>query len=177
MRSIVAFVLRALFLGVLMIRRSLAVALLSAAVALTPTAAFGATYPAPESALTCNKTSVVVNSTFTCTIQGPEGENATLTATTPGANPSVAGTVSLTKVIPATNAAVFTVTAPASATTIAFAGSVATAPTNGASVAVTSVTLGATGANMDVALGAAALLVLGGGALAFGARRRKRASA
>jgi hypothetical protein len=160
-----------------MIRRLLAVVALAAAVALTPMAAFGATYPAPESALTCNKTAVVVNSTFTCTIQGPAGESATLTATTAGANPSIAGTVSLTKVIPGTNAAVFTVTAPASATTIAFAGSVATAPTNGASVAVTSVTLGATGANIGVALGAGSLLVLGGAALIIGSRRRSKTTA
>lgn len=163
-----------------MIRRYLAVAVLAGAVALAPMTAFAASYPAPGSALTCSQTTVTESTVFTCTIQGPTGDNATLTATTSGANASIAGAVSLTKIIGVSNSAVFSVTAPASALTIGFTGTVGAAATNPAAVIVTarSGSLASTGAaNMDIAIGAAALLILGGAALVIGARRRNKANA
>jgi LPXTG-motif cell wall-anchored protein len=165
--------------GIIMIRRYLAVAVIGGALALAPVAAFAA-YPAPSAALNCLSTTVTVNTVFTCTIGGPNGANAVLTATTSGANPSIAGVVSLTKVIGAPEVATFTVTAPASALTIAFTGTVGGVPTNGASVVVTtgSGTLASTGAaNINVAIGAGALLVLGGAALILGTHRKKKADA
>ena len=188
MRPIVAFVLRAVFLGVFMIRRSLAVAVLAGATVLAPMTAVAAPYPAPESALTCSETTVTTGTVFTCSIQGPAGESATLTATTTGTNASIAGVVSTTKTIPDTNSAVFSITAPDSAATISFAGTVGAAPTNSATVIVAPQAAGpgttgtantdvvSGGANMYIAFGAAALLAMGGVALAIGARRRKRAS-
>lgn len=159
-------------------RRFVAAAVMAGALALTPMVAFAA-YPAPSAALTCSQSTVPVSTVLTCTIAGPSGATATLTTSTTGENATIAGVASATKTIGISEIASFTVTAPSTALTIVITGFVGGVPTNGAIVGVTSGSgsLAGTGTNLDIAIGAGALLVLGGTALILGTRRWKKTSA
>lgn len=160
-----------------MIMKSLAAAVLAGAVALVSTAAQAA-YPAPDGELTCTTATVYVTTTFTCTIASPAGTSATLVATTGGDDPGIAGVTAVTKAIASSDTAVFTISAPSTATQIAFTGEVNGVATNAAAVTVTTepVAPPASGGNFNLAIGAGVLLAAGATVLVV-ARRRSQAEA
>ncbi len=169
-----------------MIKKTItAVALAGAMTMAAAGAASAASYPAPDSALSCSAATVPTGTVFTCTVGGPDDAAAELCATTSGANAAIAGTVCFTKTV-VSNVAAFTVTAPSTAGTVGFSATVTPVEsvsydTNTTSVAVTAAATGglaSTGAdNTGLALGAGALLVAGAGAVVVAARRRASVNA
>ncbi|MFW2512338.1 LPXTG cell wall anchor domain-containing protein [Demequina sp. SO4-13] len=168
------------------VRALLAGAATAAVLALGTATGANATYPAPEDSLQLETSVVEAGASFNVTISGPNGSDATLSITTDGADASIAGTVSLTKLIE-NNAANFTVTLPEGVSgevtiTAALDGEVVDSSTVtitdgdsavGGGTTADGDSLAATGAdNMGLAVAAGGLLVAGAAALAIGARRK-----
>lgn len=166
--------------GTIVLKKTFAsIALAGAITLMTAGAGFAvAAYPAPDAALACSATTVAVNTTYTCTVGGPNGATAVLTATTTGADAAIAGAVSATKTIGASNVATFTVTAPAAAGTVTMSATVDRVATNTVPVAVTAASgLALTGSDdTGLAIAAGGLLFVGAGAVVFAAARRRRSS-
>ncbi len=164
-----------------MLKKTITAVALAGALTVVAAGAAGAApaYPAPDAALSCSVATTPVDSTYTCTVGGPDGATAVLSATTSGDNAAIAGTVSSTKTI-ASNVATYTVTAPSAAGQVGMSATVGGVPTNTTNVAVTAAAgaLATTGAdNAGLALGAGALLVAGAGAVVVAARRRSSVNA
>ncbi len=160
--------------------RTLAVTALAGAAILAPTAAFAEDYTSGEDAIGCDVSIIEVGQPFDCDVEGPEGSDAALQATTSGADASIAGTVtSATKTISG-GAASFTVTAPSTAGTLGLTAIVDGEAVDTASIEVvaagtagSSDELSGTGfENVGLAAGAAGLLVAGAATVFIGARRR-----
>ncbi|WP_062311238.1 hypothetical protein [Demequina rhizosphaerae] len=168
-----------------MIARTIATVALAGAAVLAPSAAFAAdTYPDAADSLTCSTTQTPVNSTFTCTIEGPNDSMAQLQTTFSGGDAEIAGTVTSAEKTITANEASFTVTAPAVTGTIGITGiidgtAVDTAAVDvvAADVASDSGELSGTGfENAGLAAGAGVLLVAGAVTVFVAARRRAAAN-
>lgn len=159
-----------------MVRRLVAAIAVASVVLLAPTAAYAA-YPAPGDALNCSATTVQTGATFTCTIGGPVGAIAVLQVTTSGADATIAGTTSSTKLIDATNVASYSITAPGTAGIIGVSALIDGTSVDTAVIQVVArgASLAATGSPIGTLAVTAALLLVGGaGFFAAGAARRRR---
>ncbi len=162
-----------------MLKRILASAALAALITLGGASAASAAYPAPADSLSCDSTTVAPNETFNCSIEGPNGADATLVVTTTIEDATIAGTTSLTKII-ASNVAVFTVTMPANPGQVTLSALIDGVPVDTAVVTVAAVSgaagsdgLATTGSdNLGMGLVAVTMLIAGAGALAIAARRK-----
>lgn len=164
-----------------MIRRSF-IAFAAALAILLPSAAIAQAYPPPPADLLVSDPTPAVGEPFFVEIEGPVGATATLQITYPDfmtdSDVEIAGVKSLSKTIPASGVATFTVT-------LHEAGTVTlTAFINGEVVdtqTVTAVTVGVGGqvlsdtgvAALPLLAGAGGLVLAGGAAVAV-ARRRQR---
>lgn len=158
-----------------MLGKTLASAALACALIVAPAAgAFaGPAYPAPENSLVCSVATVVIGGTFTCTVGGKEGSDATLGVTTSGPDAAIRGTVSLTKTIGATNAATFTVTAPSTAGTIAIAAALNGVAVDSTTVVASASGLATTGTDSSgLGIAAGGLVLMGAGTIMIVRRRR-----
>ncbi|WP_062299256.1 hypothetical protein [Demequina maris] len=155
---------------------------LAGAAVLAPSAAFATDYTSDESTLTCDATTVEVNETFECTIEGPDGSDAALQATTSGEDAAIAGTVtSATKTI-TDSVTDYSVTAPGTAGTIGLTAIVDGEAVDTATVQVVASSVAGAGTdselsgtgfeNAGLAAGSAVLLVAGAAGVFIGARRR-----
>ena len=133
----------------------------------------GPAYPAPENSLACSTATVVNGGTFTCTVGGEEGAEATLSVTTSGADAAIRGTVALTKTIGATNVATFTVTAPPTAGAIAIAAALDGVAVDSTTVVASASGLASTGADSSgLGIAAGGLVLMGAGTIMIVRRRR-----
>ncbi len=173
------------------IRRTAAIAVTAAALALAPSAAFGYGAEDYTNLGTASTATPVIGTSFTITVVGPVNTPVLLTITTnptsiPDSAITIAGTRSLTKNTDATGTAVFTVTLTQAGTYTAVAtdgvsGEVLSTQTfviAAASGTGTSAGLSATGSNsLPIALGAGALLAAGAAGVVFANKRRTAAAA
>lgn len=158
-----------------MLKRSLAVAVIAAATFAAPVAAFADDpYPAPDPGLTCSKGQVQLNESFTCTVTGEEGADATLQATFTGGDVTIAGTTTSAPKTITGGEANFTLTAPGVTGPIQIVATVdGTQVTAQAQVEVVD-ELSSTGFDgMPLAIAAGALLVGGAAVIFVGAARRR----
>ena len=132
-------------------------------------------YPAPTAALACSTTTFVPATAFTCTVGGPVDATVVFTVTTTGPSAVIAGAVSSTKTIGASNVATSTVSAPKGAGNILVSATVNGVATNGVTVTATGAgVLAFTGSDdTGLAIAAGGLLFVGAGAVVFAARRRR----
>jgi hypothetical protein len=181
------------------IRRTAAVTVTAAALALLPSAAFGYGAADYTNTGTASTTTPTVGTPFTITVQGPANTPVIITVTTnpasiPDAAITIAGTKALTKTTSASGAVAFSVTLAEPGTYTAIItdgvsgealstqvfvvpGPAAGGTGGGTAAAATgsgSRWLSETGADaLPVALGAGALLVAGAGAAVVARQRRK----
>lgn len=168
-------------------RRVVAATAISAALVLTPAAAFA--YGAEDYSNTgkVSATTVAAGNPVTVTINGPANADVTLTVTTePASAPdngiTIAGTKSLTKKTDASGQVTFTVTITAGSRATLVAYDTASGArlstqtltvTGGTGTAAGGTRLAQTGSNaLPIGLGAGALVLIGAGAVVVTSRRR-----